>query len=196
MTAEDDLDENGPEVVGDLSELAAKIAGSDPEAQRERRKRRDADQILGLTDAGHGFIVVDGDEAPTTVWPTHCEQCGEPLTRTATREAWLCQYYDETRPASLSCNCSWCQHYQWYMNGSYKPQGGRPAKRCGQPDCARKAAAARKRKQRERERAARARSGACHRNPLKGKGERQSWPDRSDHHRRGRADLSSNQGST
>ena len=88
--------------------------------------------------SGHGYMVRDLGEAPTTEWRQTCEVCGEHLP-----------------PGSVLCNCNWCLHYQMWLRGEYRPRGGRPAKRCGTKECSRMAARDRKRLQRERERAVR-----------------------------------------
>lgn len=99
-----------------------------------------------LLSSGHGFLVRDLGEPPKTHWRATCEVCGDPLPPPAAGE-WLCQF-SESKPASLMCNCNWCLHYQMWLRGDYRPRGGRPAKRCGTKECARKAASERKRKSR------------------------------------------------
>jgi hypothetical protein len=101
-----------------------------------------------LLSSGHGFLVRDLGEPPKTDWRTTCEVCGDPLPPSAAGE-WFCQFR-ENKPASAMCNCNWCLHYQMWLRGEYKPRGGRPAKRCGTKECAKKAARGRKRKSRAR----------------------------------------------
>jgi hypothetical protein len=107
------------------------------------------DQAVGdMLDSGHGFLVRKGKELPKTARAEVCEICGGPLPTPGNDADWLCQYGDETRPASLTCNCPWCLSYQDYLGGKYKPRGGRPRKQCGSAEC--KKIAARIRKQKER----------------------------------------------
>ncbi|OBI54677.1 hypothetical protein A5667_24925 [Mycolicibacterium fortuitum] len=102
------------------------------------------DQTIGdMLDSGHGFLVREINQ-PKTVWRVTCEVCDGPLPAPGDDPDWLCQYYDETRPASLTCNCAWCLTYQDYVAGRYKPRGGRPRRRCGSKECERKADAKRK----------------------------------------------------
>lgn len=111
------------------------------------------DQAIGdMLDSGHGFLV-RGVDQPKTVRRETCEVCGVPLPTPGNDPDWLCQYYDETRLASQTCNCSWCLNYQEYLAGKYHPQGGRPRKRCGSKECERKADAERKRLDRAAKRA-------------------------------------------
>jgi hypothetical protein len=110
--------------------------------------RKHTDQgIADMLDSGHGFLVREVGK-PKTVGRVTCEVCDGPLPTPGNDPDWLCQYYDETRPASLLCNCSWCRSYQDYLAGRYKPRGGRPRQRCGAKECDRQAAKLRKRKQR------------------------------------------------
>jgi hypothetical protein len=107
------------------------------------------DQTVGdMLDSGHGFLVRDLGEPPKTNWRTTCEVCGDPLPPSAAGE-WFCQFVED-KPASAMCNCNWCLHYQMWLRGEYKPNGGRPAKRCGTKECTKKAARERKRKSRAR----------------------------------------------
>ncbi|SLI45987.1 Uncharacterised protein [Mycobacteroides abscessus subsp. massiliense] len=108
-----------------------------------------------MLDSGHGFLVRSADPAPKTVWATNCEVCGGPLLPPASE--WFCQLGNFGRsaepdgpflPASTSCDCSWCIHYQLWLRGEYRPRGGRPAKRCGTAECKRKANRDRQRKSR------------------------------------------------
>jgi hypothetical protein len=106
------------------------------------------DQAIGdMLDSGHGFLTREMPQ-PKTTGLTSCEICGGPLPTPGEDPEWLCQYYDQTRPASLECNCPWCLTYQAYMAGWYKPRGGRPRQRCGSKACDRKADAQRKAKKR------------------------------------------------
>ena len=106
-------------------------------------------QAVGdMLDSGHGFLVRNAPAAPKTVWRETCEVCGDPLPTPGDDPDWLCQYYDETRPASLTCNCAWCLRYQDYLAGKFRPQGGRPRKRCGNKACDREADRLRKRRDR------------------------------------------------
>ncbi|MCU1697850.1 MAG: hypothetical protein JWR34_3913 [Mycobacterium sp.] len=99
--------------------------------------------VADMLDSGHGFLVRKIDQ-PKTVWRATCEVCDGPLPTPDDAPDWLCQYYDETQPASLTCNCPWCLKYQEYLAGMFKPQGGRPRQRCGNKACDRKADAERK----------------------------------------------------
>lgn len=102
--------------------------------------RSDGDQaIKDMLESGHGFLVRSAPELPKTLGRMTCEVCGGPLPTPGDDPDWLCQYYDETRPASPTCNCAWCLCYQDYLAGRYKPRGGRPRKRCGSKECDRKA---------------------------------------------------------
>ena len=109
-------------------------------------------QAVGdMLDSGHGFLVRKIDK-PKTVWRVTCEVCEGPLPTPGDDPDWLCQYYDENRPALLTCNCPWCLKYQDYLAGRYKPKGGRPRQRCGSKECDRKADAHRKAQKRLEER--------------------------------------------
>lgn len=113
------------------------------------RPARD-EEVGDMLDSGHGFLVRDVKPAtPRTYRPT-CEICAGPLPMPA-EEGWFCQYYDESRPASMDCNCAWCLTYQAYMTGKYKPKGGRPRKRCGGKECETEAAARRQANKRARD---------------------------------------------
>lgn len=103
--------------------------------------------ICDMLDAAHGFLVrkIEASHKPRRVT---CEVCEGPLPTPGADPDWLCQYYDETRPASVSCNCGWCLSYQDYLAGKYKPQGGRPRQRCGSRVCEREADKLRKRRKR------------------------------------------------
>lgn len=105
--------------------------------------------VVDMLDSGHGFLVRSVDK-PKTEWRQTCEICECPLPTPAPDDApaWLCQYYDETRPASLICTCAWCRAYQAYLAGMYRPHGGRPRQRCGSSGCERIAARIRKQKSR------------------------------------------------
>lgn len=96
--------------------------------------------VADLLNSGHGFIVRSASAKPRTVWRTTCEVCGGPLPAPGDDPDWLCQYGDEISDrASPTCNCNWCLSYQDYLAGRYRPQGGRPRKRCGSKECDRKA---------------------------------------------------------
>ena len=106
------------------------------------------EQAIGdMLNSGHGFQV-RRIEKPKTKWRATCEVCDGPLPTPGDDPDWLCQYYDETRPASPTCNCAWCLKYQDYLAGRYKPQGGRPRQRCGAKECDRKADSQRKARRR------------------------------------------------
>lgn len=104
-------------------------------------------QVSDMLDSGHGFLVSDVPK-PRTERRTTCEICAGPLPTPGNDPDWFCQLYDETRRASLDCNCAWCLRYQDYLAGKYQPRGGRPRQRCGSAECEREAAKLRKRKQR------------------------------------------------
>ncbi|PQE02562.1 hypothetical protein CYL16_03300 [Mycobacterium sp. EPG1] len=106
--------------------------------------------IRDMLNSGHGYTV-RGLGTMKTVHRTTCEVCGGPLPTPAGDDGidWLCQYDDDLQtPASVFCNCPWCLSYADFLQGKYRPRGGRPAKRCHSAECKRKAAAERKRKQR------------------------------------------------
>lgn len=106
------------------------------------------DQEIGdMLDSGHGFLI-RGIGEPVAVRRTTCEICDGPLPTPGADPDWLCEYYDGTRPASPTCNCSWCLMYQEYLAGNYQPRGGRPRKQCGSAKCKRIAARIRKQRQR------------------------------------------------
>jgi hypothetical protein len=107
--------------------------------------------VADMLDSGHGFLVRKIDE-PKTVWRVTCEVCDGPLPSPGDDPDWLCQYYDENQPASLTCNCPWCLKYQDYLAGVFKPEGGRPRQRCGSKACDRKADAERKARTRLKDR--------------------------------------------
>jgi hypothetical protein len=64
-----------------------------------------------MLDSGHGFLIRKQDE-PKNPLRSACEICGGPLPTPGDDPDWLCQYGDETEPASLDCNCPWCLKYQ------------------------------------------------------------------------------------
>lgn len=115
-------------------------------------KREPVSQVAvrDMLNSGHGYTVRDLGTVKA-VHRTDCEVCKGPMPTPAGDDEidWLCQYDDTLQtPASVFCNCPWCLAYTDYLQGKYRPRGGRPAKRCRSADCNRKAAAERKRKQR------------------------------------------------
>jgi hypothetical protein len=118
----------------------------------DHRGRSACDQEVGdMLDSGHGFLIRKQDE-PKNPLRSACEICGGPLPTPGDDPDWLCQYGDETEPASLDCNCPWCLKYQDYMSGRYKPNGGRPRKRCGAKKCDTEATRRRQANKRARDR--------------------------------------------
>lgn len=105
-----------------------------------------------LMQSGHGFQICDLGARPKTEWRTTCEQCGVALTPPA--DDWFCEL--ENLPGNVEwdrCECNWCLLRGQWMRGEFRPKGGRPAKRCGTPECTRRAARERKRQQRARDKA-------------------------------------------
>ncbi len=116
-----------------------------PSILRGSRRNRATGDLLN---AGHGFLIRTY-ETPKTEQATDCEVCGRLLLPAA--DEWFCESVGpdgEHVPASSTCRCNWCLHYQQWLRGEYRPKGGRPAKRCGLSDCERLAARHRQRKSR------------------------------------------------
>lgn len=106
-----------------------------------------------MMQSGHGFQIRDMGATPKTVWRTTCELCGVALALPAA-EGWLCELGCQPGTEEWDqCNCNWCLIRGQWLRGEFRPMGGRPAKRCGTPECKRRAATERKRKQRAREKA-------------------------------------------
>ncbi|WP_420879810.1 hypothetical protein [Rhodococcus sp. (in: high G+C Gram-positive bacteria)] len=112
--------------------------------------------LLAPTDmmqSGHGFAIRDIGAAPKTTWRTTCELCGTALPLPAA-DGWVCELDCEPGTREWdTCRCNWCLIRGQWLRGEFRPKGGRPAKRCGTPECKRRAAAERKRRQRDREKA-------------------------------------------
>jgi hypothetical protein len=97
--------------------------------------------------SGHGFMVRDLGSPPKTEWPRNCELCNEPLLPPA--DEWICEVGNQPgSPGWSACACNWCLLRGLWLRGDYRPKGGRPAKRCGRPECTRKAARERQRRSR------------------------------------------------
>lgn len=156
-TIESDLSDDYREIEDDEADPEPSETDSEESPEPSSQPEDDGDEIgtpkrsggiLDIVDSGHGFRVFSVD-TPKEL-PTTCEVCGGPILALSQDGIdWLCQYDDDLKtPASIACNCAWCLSYKAYLAGRYRPQGGRPAKRCGSADCKRKAARDRKRKQR------------------------------------------------
>ncbi|WP_126316688.1 hypothetical protein [Mycolicibacterium aurum] len=103
-----------------------------PDAERVRA----AEEVLGLTQAGHGFAVqtVTRDPAKTVV--TRCKYCDRPMDKTATD--WLCELGAQPgSPDWDTCGCNWCVCRRQYEAGTYRTKG-RPRTQCGSTACKRK----------------------------------------------------------
>ncbi|MEV4635252.1 hypothetical protein AB0J79_18665 [Rhodococcus coprophilus] len=106
-----------------------------------------------MMQSGHGFQIRDLGARPKTEWRTTCELCGDPLPPPAA-DGWICEL--GSLPGSEEwgrCECNWCLLRGQWMRSEFRPKGGRPAKRCGTPECTRRAATERKRQQRARDKA-------------------------------------------
>ena len=103
-----------------------------------------------LSQSGHGFVVRSLGDPPKTEWRQTCEVCGDPMLPLS--GTWVCEVGHQAGSSGWnSCRCNWCLLRGLWLRGQYRPQGGRPAKRCGTAECTRKANRERKRQQRERE---------------------------------------------
>lgn len=152
-----DPTDEAPLVMGDDGDDTGKLTKIKFRIDGNGDTERMLDQLApqDMLDSGHGFMVRTQTVQPKTEWRTTCEVCGDPILAAANE--WLCQlgHFGQSvepngpfRPASALCNCNWCLHYQMWLRGEYRPQGGRPAKRCGTAECKRKAARERQRRSR------------------------------------------------
>lgn len=128
--------------VGRRVKVKMRIDGNgDPERTRAELAPMD------LMEANQGFLIRT-IEAPKTTWRTTCRICDRPLPPSSAGE-WFCENGSlPGTPDWDTCRCNWCLIRGQWLRGEYRPRGGRPAQRCGLPDCKRVAAKLRKRKSR------------------------------------------------